>query len=89
MTQKTQRFNHEVRCSFCGKHADQVGQLITGAHASICTECIRSANQILRQTQYQSFQTSRFELPKPEEIKSFLDEFINYDYYLSHFEKDI
>ncbi|MEJ2051608.1 MAG: ATP-dependent Clp protease ATP-binding subunit ClpX [Calditrichota bacterium] len=76
MTQKTQRFNHEVRCSFCGKHADQVGQLITGAHASICTECIRSANQILKQTQYQQFQTTRFELPKPEEIKTFLDEYV-------------
>ncbi|UCF65572.1 MAG: ATP-dependent Clp protease ATP-binding subunit ClpX [bacterium] len=76
MTQKNQHFDHEARCSFCGKHADQVGQLITGVNASICTECIRSANQILKQTQYQHFQTSRFELPKPQEIKSFLDEYV-------------
>jgi ATP-dependent Clp protease ATP-binding subunit ClpX len=76
MTQKNQRFNHEARCSFCGKHADQVGQLITGIHASICTDCIRSANQIIKQSQYQQFQTSRFELPKPKEIKNFLDDFV-------------
>ncbi len=76
MTQKNQKFNHEVRCSFCGKHADQVGQLITGAHASICTECIRSANQILRQSQYQQFQTNNFELPKPEQIKNFLEQYV-------------
>lgn len=76
MTEKNQRFNHEARCSFCGKHADQVGQLITGIHASICTDCIRSANQIIKQSQYQQFQTSRFELPKPQEIKKFLDEYV-------------
>lgn len=76
MSQKSQPFNHEARCSFCGKHADQVGQLITGIHASICTDCIRSANQIIKQSQYQQFQTSRFELPKPHEIKSFLDDYV-------------
>ena len=76
MTKKNQNFDHEARCSFCGKHADQVGQLITGVNASICTECIRSANQILKQTQYQNFQTSRFELPKPQKIKYFLDEYV-------------
>ncbi len=76
MTQKNQRLDHEARCSFCGKHADQVGQLITGVNASICTECIRSANQILKQSQYQQFQTSRFELPKPQQIKNFLDEYV-------------
>ncbi len=76
MTQKNQRFDHEARCSFCGKHADQVGQLITGVNASICTECIRSANQILKQSQYQQFQVNRFDLPKPQEIKNFLDEYV-------------
>jgi len=76
MPDRTQRFNHEIRCSFCGKHADQVGQLITGSHASICTECIRSATQILKQSQYQQFQTSNFVLPKPDEIKKFLDQYV-------------
>lgn len=76
MTQKNQRLDFEARCSFCGKHADQVGQLITGMNSSICSECIRSANQILRQTQYQQFQSSRFELPKPQEIKNFLDQYV-------------
>ncbi|MFZ0392190.1 MAG: ATP-dependent Clp protease ATP-binding subunit ClpX [Calditrichia bacterium] len=76
MTQKNQRFNHEVRCSFCGKYADQVGQLITGTYGSICTECIRSANQIIKQSQYQQFQNNNFELPKPKDISDFLDEYV-------------
>ncbi len=73
---KNQRFDHEMRCSFCGKPAHQVGQLITGAHASICSECIRSANEILRQSQYHDFQSREFELPKPAEIKKFLDQYV-------------
>ncbi len=73
---KNQRFDHEMRCSFCGKPAHQVGQLITGAHASICSECIRSANEILRQSQYHDFQAKNFELPKPAEIKQFLDQYV-------------
>lgn len=76
MTERNSSFDHEVRCSFCGKHADQVGQLITGTHASICSDCIRNANQILKQSQYQQFQTSNFDLPKPEEIKLFLDQYV-------------
>jgi ATP-dependent Clp protease ATP-binding subunit ClpX len=76
MAQKNQNLDHEARCSFCGKHADLVGQLITGVNASICTECIRSANQILKQSHYQQFQSSKFELPKPHEIKAFLDQYV-------------
>jgi len=76
MTYRKQNLDHEIRCSFCGKHADQVGQLITGAHASICSDCLRSANQILKQSRYQQFQTSDFELPKPEEIKNLLDQYV-------------
>ncbi|HFE63937.1 MAG TPA: ATP-dependent Clp protease ATP-binding subunit ClpX [Caldithrix sp.] len=76
MTHENTRFDHEVRCSFCGKHADLVGQLITGAHASICSECLRSANQIMKQSQYQQFQTTNFILPKPEDIKGFLDQYV-------------
>ncbi len=76
MTQNKRPFEYEMRCSFCGKHADQVGQLITGAYSSICSECVRSAYQILKQSQYQQFQTNNFELPKPIEIKNFLDQYV-------------
>jgi ATP-dependent Clp protease ATP-binding subunit ClpX len=76
MTNRNSSFDYEVRCSFCGKHADTVGQLITGSQSSICSECIRSANQILKQSQYQQFQTNNFDLPTPEKIKYFLDQYV-------------
>lgn len=69
-------FNHEVQCSFCGNKATQVHQLVTGANASICDRCLRSANEILKNSRYNQFQKGEFQLPKPVEIKSFLDQFV-------------
>jgi len=66
----------QIHCSFCGRPAHQVGQLITGVEASICNQCIESANEILRNSRYQKFQTGEFKLPKPKEIKAFLDRFV-------------
>ncbi len=76
MKDKRYRPDHQIRCSFCGKTAEEVDQLITGSHASICSECIHSANEILKQSQYHQFQNAEFELPKPAEIKSFLDQYV-------------
>ena len=38
----------QVRCSFCGKHQDQVGRLIAGPNVYICNECVELCNGILR-----------------------------------------
>ncbi len=67
---------HETTCSFCDRKATQVAQLVTGAHASICDQCIQSANEILKNSRYSQFQTGEFNLPKPNEIKEFLDQFV-------------
>jgi len=69
-------FNHEVQCSFCGNKAAQVHQLVTGANASICDRCLRSANEILKNSRFSQFQKGEVALPKPSEIKSFLEQFV-------------
>jgi ATP-dependent Clp protease ATP-binding subunit ClpX len=69
-------FEHETNCSFCGRKATQVSQLITGQAASICDQCIANANEILRNSKYSQFQRGEFSLPKPKEIKEFLDQFV-------------
>ena len=51
-------------------------QLITGISASICDECVRSASEILKSSRYQQLQTGDFKLPKPREIKEFLDQYV-------------
>ena len=36
-----------LRCSFCGKHQDQVGRLIAGPNVFICNECVKLCMGIL------------------------------------------
>ena len=37
-----------IRCSFCGKHQDQVAKIIAGPGAYICNECVHLCMDILR-----------------------------------------
>ena len=39
--------NSDSRCSFCGKHQDEVGKLIAGPEVYICDECIELCNEIV------------------------------------------
>ena len=65
------------RCSFCGRAEDQVALLMTGMTGYICNECVEQAHLILREEAM--LPQSNFdmgELPKPKEIKAFLDEYV-------------
>jgi ATP-dependent Clp protease ATP-binding subunit ClpX len=66
-----------VRCSFCGKHKEQVYNIITGPNANICDECVDLCVDILAED---SQNTPRYaeplSLPKPKEIRAFLDEYV-------------
>jgi len=39
-----------LRCSFCGKHQDDVKKLVAGAKAFICNECVAIADKIMKET---------------------------------------
>ena len=42
--------NHpRVTCSFCGKPAEQVEKMITGAGVHICNECVTMCYRILEE----------------------------------------
>ena len=65
------------RCSFCGRTEDQVALLMTGMTGYICNECVEHAHDILREEALlpkNDFEMK--ELPKPKEIKAFLDEYV-------------
>jgi hypothetical protein len=38
-----------VKCSFCGKHQDEVRKIIAGPNVYICDECIDLCNDIIEQ----------------------------------------
>lgn len=65
-----------LRCSFCGKSQNEVKKLIAGPSVYICNECIDICNEIINDDEQAENATIRTTLPKPQEIKSFLDEYV-------------
>ena len=73
-----------LKCSFCGKTQDQVKKLIAGPDVFICDECIELCNEILDEELFNVKQEEKVSdieqgveaVPKPQEIKAFLDEHI-------------
>lgn len=75
--------NHpQVTCSFCGKPAEQVEKMITGAGVHICSDCVIMCHRILEEDlsrgKQQEAASSVMDkpLPLPKEIKTHLDEFV-------------
>ena len=68
------------RCSFCGRTEDEVGFLITGVNGCICDSCAEQAHEIVKEAMHQqgtgSTDLNLAELPKPKEIKDFLDQYV-------------
>lgn len=65
-------------CSFCGQPETKTDMLITGLDANICTDCVKQANEILKENYKMEVRKSNkaIELPMPSEIKSFLDQYV-------------
>jgi ATP-dependent Clp protease ATP-binding subunit ClpX len=69
---------HLRRCSFCGRTEKEVEFLITGIDGNICNECADQAHQIVVEN-IKSKQSPALELeklPKPTEIKAYLDQYV-------------
>jgi len=66
-----------LKCSFCGKSQKQVRKLIAGPGVYICDECIELCNEIIEEELGEATKTVEdIDLPKPREIKGFLDEYV-------------
>ena len=75
--------NDRLKCSFCGKTQDQVKKLIAGPDVYICDECVELCNEILdeeffddKEKAQENIKTEDSNIPKPSEIKAYLDEHI-------------
>jgi ATP-dependent Clp protease ATP-binding subunit ClpX len=65
-----------LKCSFCGKSQKQVKKLIAGPGVYICDECIDLCNEIIEEELHESSDLQFDELPKPREIREFLDQYV-------------
>ena len=72
----------KIRCSFCGKTQDQVERLISGPNNGvfICNECVDICAEIIDEEGLGESESSSakedINLLKPEELKSFLDDYV-------------
>ena len=69
-----------IRCSFCGKHQDQVRRIIAGPNAYICNECVQLCMGILDDG-YDAVDDVQDDympdvIPTPKEIHAVLDQYI-------------
>ncbi|GAA3959053.1 ATP-dependent Clp protease ATP-binding subunit ClpX [Gordonia caeni] len=65
-----------LKCSFCGKSQKQVKKLIAGPGVYICDECIDLCNEIIEEELAETSDVKLDELPKPAEIRDFLDTYV-------------
>lgn len=65
-------------CSFCGKREGQVKRLISGRGVYICDECVDFCKSMLEEEKESDAaeQLLNSDLPKPQEIKAILDEYV-------------
>ncbi|MGQ9494847.1 MAG: ATP-dependent Clp protease ATP-binding subunit ClpX [Thermoanaerobaculaceae bacterium] len=68
--------DHLLRCSFCNKSQREVRKLIAGPNVYICDECVDVCLDIIAEDRAREARESQRGLPKPEEIKSFLDRYV-------------
>ncbi|MFS8639567.1 MAG: ATP-dependent Clp protease ATP-binding subunit ClpX [Symbiobacteriaceae bacterium] len=66
----------QLKCSFCGKYQDQVKRLVAGPGVYICDECIELCNDIIEEELSEEADVELKDLPKPAEIKAFLDQYV-------------
>ncbi|MBA8796038.1 ATP-dependent Clp protease ATP-binding subunit ClpX [Friedmanniella endophytica] len=66
-----------LKCSFCGKSQKQVKKLIAGPGVYICDECIDLCNEIIEEEFSEGSDVGLLEeLPKPQQIRQFLDGYV-------------
>lgn len=71
--------NSNETCTFCGRSSRDVLLLINGINGAICNECAEQAHEIVKERlkgQASDIGLDREDLPKPEDIKAFLDQYV-------------
>lgn len=72
----------ERHCSFCGRKESEVAVLVSGIDGGcICNDCIRQAGEVLaanfpQMGKGKAADLNMAELPKPQEIKDYLDQYV-------------
>jgi ATP-dependent Clp protease ATP-binding subunit ClpX len=74
--QKQNNPTEERTCSFCGKSAEFARRIIAGPGVYICDECVKVCQQILAEDETELTTGFAGDVPKPREIKDYLDQYV-------------
>jgi len=67
---------NDYTCSFCGRDSSMVEKMISGPDVQICSDCVRTCSDILRETTVKRPINLDFEIPTPKEIRDRLDQYV-------------
>ncbi|MBN2588964.1 MAG: ATP-dependent Clp protease ATP-binding subunit ClpX [Sedimentisphaerales bacterium] len=78
MAKQTTNKSSKAVCSFCGKPSNQSETLIEGPNkVFICPECVDLCSTIIKQDRKRTSSDIKLDkMPKPREIKEYLDEYV-------------
>lgn len=72
-----ERSDNLLNCSFCDKNQEEVYKIVSGPGVCICDECIKVCNEIIiERKKKENTKFNLKQIPSPQEIKYFLDEYI-------------
>jgi len=68
----------DATCSFCGRKRSEVRKLVAGPNVNICDECVHLCDSLVKEeaTEEATAPTAALTIPKPREIKEFLDQHV-------------
>jgi ATP-dependent Clp protease ATP-binding subunit ClpX len=77
VSKSSDKNRHTLVCSFCNRSQEEVRKLIAGPSVYICDECIELCNDIIaEEVDSDVVAPTSSKVPKPKEIKSFLDQYV-------------
>ncbi|MCC6953780.1 MAG: ATP-dependent Clp protease ATP-binding subunit ClpX [Deltaproteobacteria bacterium] len=78
MSKHSDRGQSDLVCSFCGASQEDVRKLISGRGVYICDQCVDLCNELILEDEDEEGtpRNKSNEIPKPREIKSFLDDYV-------------
>lgn len=72
----SEKEDHFIICSFCGKNSNQVECIVTGPDVYICNECVKSAGDIIREDFVRRGKSLKNQEFLPTDIKKALDDYV-------------
>lgn len=73
---RRKNIDRTIHCSFCGRPKQDNLRFISGIDAYICEDCVRIAFDIIQDEEKTRREFKTFNLPTPEEIKLYLDDYV-------------